>query len=163
MHSFTYTYLFNFIIVLCSFEPILKIVDERWEFQLHRPLHAAAYYLNPHYHYSPNFKVNMEIKLGLFNCIERIVRDPDEKEKIDVQIEIFKGAKGLFGIESAKRSRDKKAPAEWWDTYGDGCPELQRFAIRVLSLTCSSSGCERNWSAFEMVSEIYLVIMLIIF
>ena len=50
----------------------------------------------------------MEIKLGLFNCIERMVRDPDETEKKDVQIKIFKGAKGLFGIESAKCSRDKK-------------------------------------------------------
>ncbi|XLR61325.1 hypothetical protein S83_011997 [Arachis hypogaea] len=42
-------------------------------------------------------------------------------------------------------------PAEWWDFYGDSCPELKKFAIRVLSLTCSSSGCERNWSAFEML------------
>jgi len=46
----------------------------------------------------------------------------------------------------------KKTPAQWWDSYGDECPELQRFAIRVLSLTCTSSGCECNWSAFEMVS-----------
>jgi len=46
----------------------------------------------------------------------------------------------------------KKTSAQWWDSYGDECPELQRFAIRVLSLTCTSSGCERNWSAFEMVS-----------
>ncbi|KAL5178843.1 hypothetical protein HKD37_01G000279 [Glycine soja] len=28
---------------------------------------------------------------------------------------------------------------------------LPKFAIRVLSLTCSSYGCERNWSSFEMV------------
>ncbi|KAL1290751.1 hypothetical protein AAHE18_20G151700 [Arachis hypogaea] len=34
-----------------------------------------------------------------------------------------------------------------WDEH----PELQKFAIRVLSLTCSSSECKRNWSAFEMV------------
>ena len=74
---------------------------------------------------------------------------------------MLKDAKGLFGHESAKCSRDKKAPGKWWDTYGDGCPELQRFAIRVLSLTCSSSGCERNWSAFEMVRKICLVIILI--
>lgn len=37
------------------------------------------------------------------------------------------------------------------DSYGDAHPELQNFAFRVLSLTCSSPGCERNWSAFEMV------------
>jgi len=48
--------------------------------------------------------------------------------------------------------KKKKTPAQWWDSYGDAYPELQRFAIRVLSLTCTSSGCERNWSAFEMVS-----------
>ncbi|CAI0400474.1 unnamed protein product, partial [Linum tenue] len=30
-------------------------------------------------------------------------------------------------------------------------PELQKFAIRVLSLTCSASGCERNWSVFERI------------
>ncbi|XLR08285.1 hypothetical protein S83_036223, partial [Arachis hypogaea] len=62
----------------------------------------------------------------------------------------FHYAKGLFGNETAKSSRKTMLPAEWWDFYGDSCPELKKFAIRVLSLTCSSSGCERNWSAFEM-------------
>ena len=27
--------------------PMWKIIDERWNRQLHRPLHAAGYYLNP--------------------------------------------------------------------------------------------------------------------
>jgi len=31
-------------------------------------------------------------------------------------------------------------------------PALQRMAIRILTLTSSSSGCERNWSCFEGVS-----------
>eukprot|EP00258_Populus_trichocarpa_P028194 XP_024444213.1 uncharacterized protein LOC18095382 [Populus trichocarpa] len=74
-----------------------------------------------------------------------------ERCKIDLQLDSFKDASGLFGIKAAKITRDKKTPAKWWDSYGDECPELQKFAIRVLSLTCSSSGCERNWSAFEMV------------
>ena len=46
-------------------------------------------------------------------------------------------------------------PAKWWEMFGDGCLELKWFAIRVLSLTCSSSGCERNWSSFEMVIELH--------
>lgn len=29
------------------YEPIFKIIDERWKLQLHRPLHAAGQYLNP--------------------------------------------------------------------------------------------------------------------
>ena len=27
--------------------PIWNIIDDRWNRQLHRPLHAAGYYLNP--------------------------------------------------------------------------------------------------------------------
>ena len=41
--------------------------------------------------------------------------------------------------------------ALWWESFGEECPELQRLAIRVLSLTCSATGCERNWSTFDHV------------
>ena len=81
-----------------------------------------------------------------------MVSNASERCIIDLQLESFKDAKRLFGIEAAKTARDKKTPAQWWDFYGDECPEFQRLAIRVLSLTCTSSGYECNWSAFEMVS-----------
>ncbi|XP_059624684.1 uncharacterized protein LOC132267551 [Cornus florida] len=80
-----------------------------------------------------------------------MVPDSNERVKIDCQMDTFKAARGLFGLDNAILTRNKKSPAEWWDSYGDECPELKRFVIRILSLTCSSSGCERNWSAFEMV------------
>ncbi|XP_075501047.1 uncharacterized protein LOC142539454 [Primulina tabacum] len=35
--------------------------------------------------------------------------------------------------------------------FGNGTPNLKEFAIKVLSLTCSASGCERNWSIFEHI------------
>jgi len=65
-----------------------------------------------------------------------------ERCKIDLQLESFKDAKGLFDIKATNTARDKKTLALWWDCYGDECLELQRFAIRVLSLTCTSSGYE---------------------
>ena len=37
----------------------------------------------------------------------------------------------------------------WWDYCGDCLPVLQKYAIRILSQPCSSSACERNWSAWE--------------
>ncbi|XP_047163320.1 uncharacterized protein LOC124833007 [Vigna umbellata] len=74
-----------------------------------------------------------------------------ERRKINLQIVEFHNARGLFGMEDAKECRKELNPGEWWDMFGDGTPELKRFAIRILSLTCSSSGCERNWSSFEMV------------
>jgi hypothetical protein len=41
----------------------------------------------------------------------------------------------------------------WWRMYGGETPDLQRLAIRILSLTSSASGCERNWSCYESVSS----------
>ncbi|CAD6239315.1 unnamed protein product [Miscanthus lutarioriparius] len=41
--------------------------------------------------------------------------------------------------------------SSWWRLYGTETPALQKIATRILSLTSSSSGCERNWSGFEGV------------
>ena len=37
----------------------------------------------------------------------------------------------------------------WWESYGVHCKEVQNLAIHVLSLTCSATGFERNWSTFD--------------
>eukprot|EP00253_Pinus_taeda_P003754 PITA_03754 len=60
-------------------------------------------------------------------------------------------ASGTFGKNLAKMARDVDQLAHWWESFGGQCPQLQRFAIRVLSQTCSASGCERNWSIFERI------------
>lgn len=78
--------------------------------QLHRPLHAAGYYLNPSIHYDPSFDPGSDIKLGLYTCLQRMVPEVSDRKKIDVQLEKFKQAKGLFGIEAAILARDTKQP-----------------------------------------------------
>lgn len=144
------------IFSLFSYKPLWDIIDERWDKQLHRPLHAAAYYLNPQFHYSPDFKADIEVYHGLYECLQRMVTDEDQSSKIDVQLEDFKHGLKFFGSKIAKNAIKTKHPAHWWDSYGFEHPELRNFAIRILSLTCSSSGCERNWSAFEMVKFLKL-------
>ena len=73
-----------------------------------------------------------------------MVPNASERCKIDLQLDSFKSAKRLFDIEAAKTTRDKKTPTKWWDSYRDECLEPQKFAIRGVSLTCSSSRCEHN-------------------
>ncbi|XP_042378810.1 uncharacterized protein LOC121971552 [Zingiber officinale] len=41
--------------------------------------------------------------------------------------------------------------AEWWLQYGGSAPNLKKIAVRILSQTTSSSGCERNWSTFSLI------------
>jgi hypothetical protein len=39
----------------------------------------------------------------------------------------------------------------WWNTFGHEVPNVKKWAIKILSQTASSSGCERNWSVFERI------------
>jgi len=142
-----------------SYEPVWKIIDQRWNNQLHRPLHAVAYYLNSQLHYQPNFRNDdAEVKEGLYICMRRLVNDVAEWTKINLQLTDFHYSRGTFSLENAKVCRKGMLPGEWWVMFGDRTPKLKRFVIRVLSLTCSSSGCERNWSSFEMVIQVLEVI-----
>ena len=91
---------------------IFKIIDERWECQLH-PLHAAGHFWNPKYFYfDPDIATNHEITAGLYACIQRLVPSAEIQDKIMAELPIYKKAKGLFGIELAKRSRKTRAPSK---------------------------------------------------
>ncbi|RVW59019.1 hypothetical protein CK203_107797 [Vitis vinifera] len=133
-----------------KYKEIFNIIDKRWEIQLHRPLHAAGYFLNPEFFYDkPEIEHDAEIMSDLYKCILRLTRDPAKQEKVVAEVSLFTNAQGLFGNELAVRTRKTRAPAEWWAAYGASAPNLQKFAMKVLNLTCSASGCERNWSIFE--------------
>jgi len=45
-----------------KYKDILAIIDKRWDCQLHRPLHAAGYYLNSKFLYTnPNIDNDNEV------------------------------------------------------------------------------------------------------
>ncbi|GMP82231.1 hypothetical protein CsSME_00036635 [Camellia sinensis var. sinensis] len=88
---------------------------------------------------------------GLYKCIQRLVPSNETQDKVCAELTTYEKADGLFGMALAIRQRTTRAPADWWSAYGSETPNLQTFAIKILSLTCSSSGCERNWSVFEHI------------
>lgn len=145
------------------YEDIFEIIDKRWECQLHQPLHAAGYYLNPEFFYANGGEVAEEVNSGFIRSVERLIPDPMVQDKISMELELYRKAEGTFGFNMAKRQRSLLAPAVWWEQYGTSTPHLQKFAVKVLSLTCSSSGCERNWSIFENVSSYLSIIILFTF
>ncbi|KAL6556453.1 hypothetical protein OROGR_005741 [Orobanche gracilis] len=99
--------------------------------QLHRPLHAAGYYLNPRFKYDDNFKADTEVKVGLYKTIERMHPNVETRIKIDEQLEKFRRVEGMFGMSMATATRDTKLPSLWWESYGEECKELQELAIRL--------------------------------
>ncbi|GKB37464.1 hypothetical protein Tco_0882406 [Tanacetum coccineum] len=118
-----------------------EIIDRRWDFQLHRPLHAAGHFLNPQWFYDKSKNVDCEeIRTGLSACIRRLVPDLRIQDAIADELDLYQKEVRMFGDPMAIRHRSTKAPADWWVAYGSSAPNLQKFAIRVLSLTCSATG-----------------------
>ena len=162
---------------MSQYGPYIRVIDARWDKQLHSPLHAAGCFLNPGIFFRPSFSKQKEVTRGLLTTIMRLVPDCDTQDNISAQIEEYKRATGLFGITIAIRQREKLNPGNnfyflkynvfflsiifdlfkfsylvsWWEQFGNDTPELQKFAIRVLSQCCSATGCERNWSVFEYI------------
>ncbi|XP_060195011.1 uncharacterized protein LOC132624215 [Lycium barbarum] len=78
---------------------------------------------------------------------------PDDvlQDQIGEDLGKYMAADGTLGLPQAVRARTRLSPLNWWMQFGHGVPNSKEFAIRVQSLTCSSSGCERNWSVYEQI------------
>ncbi|CAN1121516.1 hypothetical protein LINPERPRIM_LOCUS2227, partial [Linum perenne] len=61
------------------------------------PLHYAAYWLNPKVHFGENFDFNeRKLKVGLYDCVERLSKDRDESLTLMQQLDTFHHARGMF-------------------------------------------------------------------
>ena len=45
-----------------KYSPIWRKIDAKWTLQLHRPLHAVSYYLNPQLRYEDKFSNVDEVR-----------------------------------------------------------------------------------------------------
>ncbi|CAA0405443.1 unnamed protein product [Arabidopsis thaliana] len=91
-----------------------------------------------------------------FGPLVKLLRLADGENKPFVGFifgELLETKSGAFGraitLRGCQQNDEKFEPGNWWSLYGCHVPTLQRLAIKILSLTPSSSSCERNWSAFE--------------
>ncbi|CAN0899040.1 hypothetical protein LINGRAHAP2_LOCUS20040 [Linum grandiflorum] len=130
------------------YKPILNIID-----QMSRPLHYVAYWLNSKIHYSAEFNPNDKLlKKSLYECVHRLTWNYEERLMIMEQLDLFTKAKRIFSEYGSKELLQRKHIADWWNTFGDDILEIQKFAIRILSMTTSASRCESNFSVFEMAN-----------
>ncbi|XP_021906615.1 uncharacterized protein LOC110821184 isoform X1 [Carica papaya] len=134
-----------------KYGPFWSVIDSHWSSLFHHPLYVAAYFLNPSYRYRPDFVMHPEVIRGLNECIVRLEADSAKRISASMQIPDYVSAKADFGTELAISTRTELDPASWWQQHGISCLELQRIAIRILSQTCSSIGCEHTWSLYDQV------------
>ncbi|XP_052181388.1 uncharacterized protein LOC127794391 [Diospyros lotus] len=139
-----------------NYLPIMEIIDTRVKDRLDSPLPFAAYLLNPYYLFKDmDMQFDNELMDEFFNAVEMFFYGDDRMQGhiLNVELPKYTCKEGVFGkswaIQGCATNDDNYNPVKWWMTYGNQTPNLQRMARRILSLTSSSSGCERNWSTFE--------------
>ncbi|CAD6337167.1 unnamed protein product [Miscanthus lutarioriparius] len=137
------------------YKEVIAIIDKKMKERLDSPLHLTAYLLNPYYSYAnPSIFDEPTITEGFISCVETFYNDDEDKQDQTANHELkkFQDREGPFNKKLAKAcEKYDYNPASWWRLYGTETPALQKMATRILSLTSSSSGYERNWSTFEMV------------
>ncbi|XP_031101802.1 uncharacterized protein LOC116005702 [Ipomoea triloba] len=133
-----------------NYEPIIRIIEEKMKNRLDTPLHLMAYFLNPYYHYKDLLlHRDADISFGSIEFLETYYfEDLDMQNKVlKEELSKYKLKEGMFGKLIAIKGCESNDAQ-----YDPGTPNLRTLAMKILSLTSSSSGCERNWSTFEGVS-----------
>ncbi|KAJ0242437.1 HAT protein [Hirschfeldia incana] len=123
---------------LC-YMPLWDVIDDVWTKRLHSPLHAAGYFLNPTAFYSTDFYLDTEVATGLITSLVHIVKELDIQVKIATQLDVYKVREGCFNEASQGDQISGFSPAEWWAEKASQYPELQSFAIKILSQTCEGA------------------------
>ncbi|XP_019094719.1 PREDICTED: uncharacterized protein LOC104757728 [Camelina sativa] len=141
------------------YQPITEIIDEKIKGRLDTPLHLTAYLLNPVYFYNePTVQLDATLMTGFLKCVGTFYHGEFEKQGNAVnEFKKYEDKLGFFGkplaIRGFEQNNDEFQPGYWWSTYGTSVPNLFKLAMRILTLTSSSSGCQRNWSTFEEIHK----------
>ncbi|XP_054817833.1 uncharacterized protein LOC129317546 [Prosopis cineraria] len=132
------------------YKPYTRIIKKRWDSQLRQKLHAAAYFLNPVFFYDKqSFSKKPEVMAGFLDVLDKTITS--NKTKFVQESLLYQDRVDSFGRSLAISSINSLRPNEWWKMFGDSAPNVKKLAMRLLSQTSSSSGCERNWSVFERI------------
>ena len=97
--------------VEAKYLPIWRRIDSRWSPQLHQPLHAAGYYLNPKLRYEENFKDCEMVKKGLEECMDRMISG-EARVAADLQLDFYDRKLGKFGSLMAESTRKIRSPGK---------------------------------------------------
>ncbi|CAN7075147.1 unnamed protein product [Brassica oleracea var. botrytis] len=121
------------------YKPVWDVIDDVWNKHLHSPLHVTGYFLNPAAFYSTDFSSDPEVTTGFVSSLVHMVKECHVQAKISAQLKMYTLGQGCFDKASQADKITDIAPAEWWAQKASQHPELQSFAIKILSQTCEGA------------------------
>ncbi|CAN1238049.1 hypothetical protein LINGRAPRIM_LOCUS2027 [Linum grandiflorum] len=138
--------------VEAEYKPYIDIIEARWDKHLNRDLILAAYFFNPALRYSAGFDNSRHVSNALFNIFEnRAICSLSDSDKAIDEMGLYEKGEGVFGRSLAQQGSQHQQPSAWWEWFGKETLIIQKLAIRIVSQTVASYGCERNWSVFDRI------------
>jgi hypothetical protein len=94
-------------------EPYLKILDNRWDAQLRKNLHAVGYWLNRPCRFSLEYENHETTTSGMLDVIEKYAYDSrDLRTKLTAEMRAFRSCEGSFGRQTAIEDRTEVLPGK---------------------------------------------------
>jgi hypothetical protein len=117
------------------------VIGEQRNNTLHHPIHYVRIYLRRNVRrFLKRWKyIGWLLEHLALTCMFKTLRPKFQVSFILFQISMSLLIFHLFVVD------------DWWTSYGSRVPNLQKFIIRLLSKTCSSSGCECNKSVSQTI------------
>ncbi|CAI7772858.1 unnamed protein product, partial [Closterium sp. NIES-53] len=138
---------------------VKAIIAKRWDGQLHNPLHALGWLLNPRNQYVEEVQNDAEVREGAEVVIQSREGSVEKKMILAAQIASFHKGEGRLGARDARWAATtlvasgRLTEAEWWAMFGGEVRALRDFAVTTLSQPVTSSEVERYWSALARVQR----------
>ncbi|KAK3274405.1 hypothetical protein CYMTET_17416 [Cymbomonas tetramitiformis] len=120
------------------------LAEQRWAFVHSDSHYSAGFCVDPEYWDSDyGQEANHEVMTGFRNSVKKSTLSSEESARVMDQWIRFRMAEGCFADEHCLVQAKILPGYKWWLAWGSMTPDLQRFAIRVLSQVACSSSCGR--------------------
>lgn len=134
------------LLLLCR--AVQDVWTDRWE-KMHSPIHGAAYCLDPEFWFDAG--KNDECWKNLLTVMKKMHPDPEQYRLARANWSTYVAREGAFAFEEALEDAEILPAHQWWESYGQGTPQLKHVAMRVLAQVSSACACERNWSTYDFI------------
>ncbi|KAL0359783.1 UNVERIFIED_CONTAM: hypothetical protein Sangu_0827700 [Sesamum angustifolium] len=149
-----------------KYKDVFALIDARWNVQLHKPLHAAGYYLNPEFYYAnPNVEQDEEVIALRHGYNARDTIDPILWDEIDESNESLLGRLTLDSDEE-NATEFEDDDLTWGDVARVAGIDEDAYSLRSQSTKeprgtskASSSKASKKASSSNLVDAIQILLM----
>ena len=95
----------------------VQTIFRQHQAQLHSPVHAAGYALNPEFLDYQGLDENAEVMQGLDEMIAKVL-PPSEQARAAAQFQRYRNGEGVVGSPIAQENIKRMPGCAWWQHFG---------------------------------------------